>query len=34
VAVGDAVALPVSVEAVVMTDAFPAARSTFDGTGR
>ena len=34
VVVGDAIALPASVEAVVMTDAFPAARTMFDGIGR
>ena len=34
VAVGSGISLPASVEAVVMTDAFPAARSTFDGIRR
>jgi hypothetical protein len=32
--VGEGIALPASVEAVVMTDAFPAARTTFDGIAR
>ena len=31
VRVGEGIAVPDSIEAVVMTDAFPAARSTFDG---
>ena len=34
VVVGEGIALPASVEAVVMTDAFPAARTTFDGISR
>jgi hypothetical protein len=34
VVVGEGIALPASVEAVVMTDAFPASRTTFDGIGR
>jgi hypothetical protein len=34
VVVGEGIALPASVEAVAMTDAFPAARTTFDGIDR
>ena len=34
VRVPDGIRVPESIEAVVMTDAFPAARSTFDGISR